>query len=126
MGRPAGGLRARVASVGHALRGLADTAREPNARIHVAAAVLVLALGAWLRLSRGDWCWIAAAIAAVWSAEAMNSAVERLADAVSLERRPELGRAKDAAAGAVLVAALGAATIGLLVLGPPLFARLAP
>jgi diacylglycerol kinase (ATP) len=54
----------------------------------------------------------------------MNTALEVLADAVAPDPHPLVGRAKDAAAGAVLVAALGAAAIGLLVLGPRLWALL--
>jgi diacylglycerol kinase len=82
--------------------------------------VAVVALGLWLDLSRGDWCWLVVAIAMVLAAECMNTALESLADAALPEPHPLVGRAKDAAAGAVLCAALGAAGIGLLVLGPPL------
>ena len=54
----------------------------------------------------------------VWAAEAANTALEFLADAVSPERHPLVGKAKDVAAGAVLIAAIGAAAIGILVIGP--------
>jgi diacylglycerol kinase len=82
----------------------------------------VLALGAFLDLSRGDWCWLVVAIAMVWAAECMNTALESLADATAPDPHPLVGRAKDAAAGAVLCASIGAAVIGLLVLGRPLLA----
>ena len=62
---------------------------------------------------------------AVWVAESFNTSLERLADASVPEQHSLVREAKDAAAGAVLVAALGAAAIGVLVLGPPLLARLA-
>ena len=65
---------------------------------------------------------LAVAIALVWAAECLNTAVESLADATSPDHHPLVGRAKDAAAGAVLCAAIGAAVIGLLVLGRPLLA----
>ena len=58
-------------------------------------------------------------------AEAFNTALELLADQASPEWRPDIGRAKDLSAAAVLIAALGAAIIGVLVLGPPLLERLA-
>ena len=77
-----------------------------------------MAAGAGLGVSRLEWCWLVAAIAWVWTAEALNTALESLADAVHPDRHPLVGRAKDAAAGAVLAASLGAAAIGLLVLGP--------
>jgi diacylglycerol kinase (ATP) len=84
----------------------------------------VVGLGAWLGLSRAEWCWIALAIALVWVAEGLNSALDSLADAVHPERDPRIGRAKDVAAGAVLVAAIASAVIGALIFGPRLFARL--
>lgn len=80
----------------------------------------MVGLGALLDLSRGDWCWLVAAIAMVFASECMNTALEALADAAAPAPHPLVGRAKDAAAGAVLCAAAGAAGIGVLVLLPPL------
>ena len=59
-------------------------------------------------------------IAMVWAAEAVNTAIELLGDATSADPHPMIGRAKDAGAGAVLIAAIAAAAVGLIVLGPPL------
>lgn len=83
---------------------------------------MAVGLGLLLGLPRGDWCWLVVAIAMVFAAECMNTALESLANAVAPDPHPLVGRAKDAAAGAVLCAALGAAGIGALVLGPPLLA----
>jgi diacylglycerol kinase (ATP) len=116
--------RERAQSFADAGRGVALLlATEPNARIHALATVAAVALGAWLGLTAGEWCWIALAIALVWVAEALNSALEALADAVRPERDALVGRAKDTAAGAVLVAAIASAVIGTLVFGPRLVAR---
>lgn len=118
-------LRARIRSFRHAGAGIAVTfVLEPNAKIHAAVTVAVVLLGALLDLSRGDWCWLVVAISMVWAAECMNTALEALADATHPDEHPLVGRAKDAAAGAVLCAAIGAAAIGLLVLGGPLLAWL--
>jgi diacylglycerol kinase (ATP) len=118
-------LRARAQSFVDAGRGIAALlASEPNAQIHLVASIAAVALGLWLGLSASEWCWIALAIALVWVAEAFNSALEALADAVHPSRDPRIGRAKDLAAGAVLVAAIAAAVIGALLFGPRLFARL--
>jgi diacylglycerol kinase (ATP) len=118
-------LRARAQSFVAAGRGLAVLlANEANARIHLAATIAAIALGGWLDLDAAEWCWIALAIALVWVTEALNSALEALADAVHPGRDPRIGRAKDLAAGAVLVAAIAAAVIGALLFGPRLFARL--
>jgi len=88
------------------------------------ATVLVAGLALWLGLTAGEWCAILLAIGLVWSAEGMNSALEALADRVAPEEHPLVGRAKDMAAGAVLAAAIVAAVIGVLVLGPKLVERL--
>jgi len=106
-----------------ALRGLGYLLRSsPNARIHLLATAVAIGLAAWLRITRGEWLWITAAIGGVWAAEALNSAVETLADRVTREHDELIGRSKDLAAGAVLLAALAAAIIGLLVFVPRLLA----
>ena len=97
---------------------------QQNARIHAAITLAITALGFWLDLSATEWCWIVLAMMAVWTAEGLNTAIEHLADAVSAAPNPLIGNAKDIAAGAVLVAGVGAAAIGLLVLGPRLLERL--
>jgi diacylglycerol kinase (ATP) len=117
-------LRARAQSFRYAGRGAAVVLGQHNARIHAAATVLALALAAGLRIPHGDWLWILAAITWVWGAEALNTALEHLADAVHPDEHPGIARAKDAAAAGVLFAAAGAALIGLLVLGPPLWGAL--
>lgn len=119
-------LRARLESFRHAGVGIAAVlAGEPNAKIHALATLVVVGLGLLLDVSRSEWCWLVLAIALVWAAECLNTAIESLADATAPERHPLVGRAKDAAAGGVLCAAIGAAVIGLLVLGRPLLAWLA-
>jgi diacylglycerol kinase (ATP) len=121
-----GYLRARILSFRDAGAGVAATlVSQANAKIHAAATLAVVSIGLLLGVSRGDWCWLVVAIALVWVAECLNTAVEQLADATAPDPDPRVGRAKDAAAGAVLVAAIGASLIGALVLGPPLLARLA-
>lgn len=89
-----------------------------NARIHAVATAAVVAAGILLDVSRIDWCLLALAAGLVWMAEAMNTAVESLADAVSTADHPMLGRAKNVAAGGVLIATIAAAAVGLLVLLP--------
>jgi len=118
-------LRERAQSFADAGRGIARVlVSQPNALIHALATVAAIALGFWLGLTAGEWCWIALAIALVWVAEGLNSAIEALADAVNPERDVRVGTAKDTAAGAVLVAAIASAVIGALVFGPRLVARL--
>jgi diacylglycerol kinase len=112
-------LRRRLRSFAHAARGWRTLlTTQANARIHAVATVLVVAAGLSLRVDAGDWCWLIAAITAVWAAEAFNTALEFLADEVSLEHRERMGRAKDLAAAAVLGTAIGALVIGALVFVP--------
>ena len=117
-------LRARQQSFVFALAGGRVLLRgQHNAWIHAAATLLVLVLGLACRVSRQDWALLALAIGLVWAMEALNTAIELLADEVSLEQRERLGRAKDVAAFAVLIAALAAVAVGLLVFWPHLFNR---
>src|SRR5512139_300617 len=104
----------------YAIQGVIFLLRTQAMRLHLLATAAVCAAGAGLGLSRAEWLWITAAIVLVWGAEAFNTALECLADALHPERDPGIGRAKDVAAGAVLIAALGAAIIGLLVFVPHL------
>ncbi len=67
-----------------------------------------------LGISSADWRWVVLAFALVWVAEAFDTAIVRLGDAVTTEREPRIGFAKDIAAGAVLVSAIAAAAIGVL------------
>lgn len=112
-------FRGRVLSVTHALRGLADLIRsEPNARLHAAATLLALLASFLFRISPVEWALVVFAIAGVWAAEALNTAIESVVDRVSPEVHPLSGRAKDMAAGGVLVAAIGAVVVAGLVFGP--------
>ena len=93
-------------------------ASQQNAWIHAAATLAVIAVGFFLGLTTAEWCWIVLAVVSVWTAEALNTAFEFLTDVASPQFHPLAGKAKDVAAGAVLVAAIGSVIIGVLVLGP--------
>jgi diacylglycerol kinase len=78
-----------------------------------------------LRLSPRDWAVIIVAIAMVWTAEFINTSLEAVVDLASHHEHHELARVgKDVGATAVLIAAMSAALIGILILGPPLYHRL--
>lgn len=118
-------LRARARSFRYAGAGLrALLVTQHNAWIHAVVTLAVCGMGLALRIDAGEWRWLVIAIVIVWSAEAFNTALESLADAAKPEQHPLVQRAKDTAAAAVLITAIGAALIGLLVLGPPLLAAL--
>lgn len=111
--------RRRVASFGHAGRGVWSALRsEVHLRLHAVATVVVIGLGFYSGLSRLEWALVALAVAGVWAAELMNTAIEALTDLTSPAYHPLAGKAKDVAAGAVLLAALGALVVGVLVFVP--------
>jgi diacylglycerol kinase (ATP) len=115
----------RIRSIAFALRGVRIMlASQHNAWIHAAATIVVGLAGAVLGLSWAEWCWIVLAVVAVWTAEALNTAFEFLTDVASPSFHPIAGKAKDVAAGAVLLAAIGAVIIGGLVFGPKILALL--
>jgi len=97
---------------------------ERNARIHLAMAILVILMSIWLRLTAIEWVLMVAAIALVFAGEMLNTVVELTIDLITVERNPLAKRAKDVAAGAILVAAAAAAIMGLLILGPRLWLKL--
>jgi diacylglycerol kinase len=117
----------RLASFRYAFAGWAAVLRtQPNARLHAAATAAVVALAAWLRLRPLEWAVLALTVGLVWAAECVNTALEAAVDLASPDLHPLARLAKDAAAAAVLAAALAAVAVGLLLLGPPLWARLGP
>ncbi|HEX8472669.1 MAG TPA: diacylglycerol kinase family protein [Pyrinomonadaceae bacterium] len=109
----------RIRSIRCALRGVGVMiASQHNAWIHAAATLLVVVAGLFFGLTRAEWCWIVLVIISVWTAEALNTAFEFLTDVASPEFHPLAAKAKDVAAGAVLITALGAILIGLVVFAP--------
>ena len=97
---------------------------QHNAWIHAVITLAVAGVGLWLKLPLRDWAVLILAFMAVWMAEFMNTAIEAVVDMTMPDVHPLAKIAKDVAAAAVLVGALGAVLIGLLLLGPPLWARL--
>jgi diacylglycerol kinase len=97
-------------------------AHEPHLRFHAAATVVVAVLAVLLPLTGAERAVLLLAVGLVWVAELVNTAVERLVDLVSPRFDVVAGQVKDVAAGAVLVAAVVAAGVGAIVLGPPLVA----
>lgn len=99
---------------------------QKNAWIHAIVSIAVIAISIWLELSPYDWALIIIAIAMVWTAEFINTALEAIIDLTSPEKNELAKLGKDVGAAAVLIAAGSAALIGLLILAPPLWERLSP
>jgi diacylglycerol kinase (ATP) len=97
---------------------------QRNAWIHAVISVAVIIVSFWLGLGERDWAVIMVAIAMVWTAEFLNTALEAVVDLASPEQNKLARVGKDVGAAAVLIAAVSAALIGFLILGPPLWQRL--
>jgi diacylglycerol kinase (ATP) len=97
---------------------------QRNAWIHAFASLAVIALALWLGLGRQDFAILLLAVGLVWLAEFINTALEAVVDLASPDAHPLARVGKDVGAAAVLIAALTSALVGLLILGPPLLARL--
>lgn len=91
---------------------------EHNARIHLVAAVVALGAGLVFKISSIEWCLIVICIGLVIAAEALNSAVEALADTITTTYHPLIGRAKDLGATAVTLLAIVAVIVGCIIFIP--------
>jgi len=118
-------LNSRLASFRFAFTGWWHVIRtQRNAWIHAVVSIAVIAVSFWLRLSAHDWAVIMIAIALVWIAEFLNTALEAVVDLASPQNTQLAKVGKDVGAAAVLIAAATSIMIGLLILGPPLWAYL--
>lgn len=98
---------------------------QRNAWIHALVSVAVVAVSAWVGITPRDWAVIILAIAMVWTAEFINTALEAVVDLATQQQPSPLAKVgKDVGAAAVLIAAGSSVVIGLLILGPPLWQRI--
>lgn len=105
--------------VGYALQGFKwGFERELHIRYHSLAALIAIVLGLFARLNRFEWIAIVLCIGAVFCAEFLNSAIEKLADYVQPEYDMDIKRVKDLAAAAVLVVALSALVVAMFIFYP--------
>lgn len=112
-------IKERIASFGYAFEGIFEVIKsQANFKIHFLAATLAIFAGCYFSISSVEWCLIIGSITAVLSAETFNTAIEHLTNLVSPEYHILAKKTKDAAAGAVLLVAIGAGIIGMLVFFP--------
>ena len=90
---------------------------EPNARFHLLATILVMVLYFVLPINLLECCILLICIGLVWMAEAFNSAIERIADRITLDQDPMIKKTKDLAAAGVLLASAVALIVGLMIIG---------
>lgn len=109
-------------SFGYAFQGIRTCiSSERNMKIHCLAAAMVIVFGIWLKLSVTEWCICLVLFGLIMGLEMVNTAVESVVDLVTEERKPLAKKAKDTAAGAVLIAAIMAAIVGCVIFLPKLW-----
>jgi len=100
----------------HAFNGIAWALRtQRNLQIHLAATLLVITLGLITNLAAWKWCCLAICTSLVWMAELFNTTLEVMCDRITTEKDEHIRRAKDVAAGAVLVTATLAIFIAFMI-----------
>lgn len=106
----------------HAFAGIFTTIHdERNIKIHLMMTALVVIFGFILKISYVEWLICLLLFGLVISLEIVNTAIEAVVDLASPDIHPLAKKAKDCAAGAVLVAAIFAAIIGLIIFIPKIF-----
>ncbi len=112
-------FKKQLRSFGYAWKGIrCCIGKEQNLNFHLIAAVVTVAAGFILGITRTEWMIVLLCIGVVIAAELFNTAIEKLVDLVSPQQHPVAGQVKDIAAGAVLVCATAAAIIGWIVFIP--------
>ncbi len=112
-------IRSRLRSFNYAFNGIKILVREEhNARIHIFAAICAVIAGFILNISSLEWISVLFSIGFVLAFEAINSAIESIADFVSAEKHDAIKKIKDLSAAAVLLSAITALIIGFIVFLP--------
>jgi diacylglycerol kinase (ATP) len=116
-------LSERIKSFKYAFAGLKTLfIEEHNARIHLIAAVIAIALGFFLKISLNEWISLVVVMGLVFICELINSSLEVLADFTSPEKHPQIKKVKDLAAASVLISALVALVVGIIIFCPKIIA----
>lgn len=116
-----------LASLRYAIEGFTYCVRtQRNMRIHLGVGIAAFCLAAWLRVPALNLALVASVSSLVVIMEMLNTALEATVDLTCPEPHPLAKIAKDVAAAAVLISAANAVVVGLLVMGPALWARLGP
>ena len=116
--RPWQAARPWSAKVRDTVRGVVRAVRSQSSfAVHLPAAAAVVAAGLFVGCGPLEWALLAIAIGGVLAAELFNTAIESLARAIGVGRHPRIRDALDMAGGAVLLASLAAAVVGVIVLG---------
>lgn len=110
----------RITSFIPAFRGILLTFAEPNFRVHLAVAFLIITGGVLLPVSKTEWCLLILSIGFVISAEIFNTAIEYMMNFIHPDYEIRVGKIKDISAAAVLIASVTAVIVGIFIFLPGL------
>ena len=112
----------RFRAIRYALGGISELLhKEKNTRVYLFFTIAAIIMGIVTHINEVEWLVLILIISAIWSAEAINSAIERTVDLVTLEKKPLAKSAKDLAAGGVLILSIGSVIIGLIIFLPKIY-----
>jgi len=112
-------IKTRIRSFSFAFNGLKDLIKtEHNARIHLAAMIIVIVFGILFKIDITEWISLTIVVGLVILSELFNTSIEKLSDIVDPERNIKIGQIKDYAAAAVLISAIISIIVGGLVFIP--------
>ena len=115
-------IKRLIKSFGHALKGLKLLfSSQRNAVIHLLLMFCAIVMGFMFQISNLEWIMIIFCSALVIAAEAFNTALEKMADAIHPDKHDGIGNAKDLAAGSVLITAIAALIVGIIIFLPKLY-----
>ncbi len=118
-------MKKRIQSFGYAGKGIRFViGTEPNMKIHAAVAVLVVIAGFYFQISASEWMACLLCFGLVFTTEMINTAIESIVDLASPAQHELAGRAKDIAAGAVLICAVISAIVGVIIFAPKVWVLL--
>jgi len=116
-------LKRLIKSFGYACNGLRLMfVQEQNAKLHLSAILIVVAAGLYFQLSAFEWIIVVIVSGSVIAAEAFNTSIEELSNAISPEFDRKIKIVKDFAASAVLIASLTSVIVGLIIFMPKIIA----
>jgi len=111
----------------YAGRGVVETLKERNMKVHVLIALVVVALSIYFKISAGEWIAVVLSISIVFGAEAFNTAIETISnverDSLGAPYKVS-GKARDIGAAAVLFVSIGAALVGGIIFIPKMLSLL--
>jgi diacylglycerol kinase (ATP) len=118
-------IKSRILSFKYAFKGLGLLfTAEHNTWIYLGFIAVVVPAGFLLHISAVEWMFVTICIGSVISAEVFNTIAERMADKISPEYDPEIGRIKDLGAAAVLIMAIASAIVGVIIFLPKILSLL--